>query len=151
MQPCSSLLTMDLVQSSTAFLSFLDMVGGSLLSVRSSSLLRIASALARSACIESRDAQDQSSCESEQSEPAARPASTLNCSRSDQYYLSAQIGGQIRLLSCLHTLMVGTVARESRHDSKSRCSSANSTSASRAACCLLRVLAATTCKQPDFE
>ncbi len=50
MQPCSSLLTMDLVQSSTAFFSFLLMLAGSLDSVRSSSLLRMASALARSAC-----------------------------------------------------------------------------------------------------
>lgn len=41
--------------------------------------------------------------------------------------------------------MVGTVARESRQDSKSRCSSVSRTSASRAARCLLAVLAATTC------
>lgn len=50
MQPCSSLLTMDLVQSSTAFFSFFDRESGSFCSVRSSSFDRMASALARSAC-----------------------------------------------------------------------------------------------------
>jgi hypothetical protein len=51
MQPCSSLLTMDFVQSSTARRSFFDRLSGSRDMVRSSSLLRMASALARSACI----------------------------------------------------------------------------------------------------